>query len=102
MCSRSSATTSLCNSLMKKSWKGCSASMFRRQRQPIQQTGKRMNSRIVIALIAIVFCLPVAAQRRADKVEALRVAYITKHVSMSEIERERFWPVYNEYHDKLR
>jgi Spy/CpxP family protein refolding chaperone len=38
---------------------------------------------------------------RKEKVEALRVAYITKELDLSEAEAQTFWPVYNEYHKKV-
>lgn len=34
--------------------------------------------------------------------EALKVAYITKVLSLSKDEAERFWPVYNGYQDEIR
>jgi Spy/CpxP family protein refolding chaperone len=37
---------------------------------------------------------------RKEKIEALRVAYITKELDLSETEAQTFWPVYNEYHKK--
>jgi hypothetical protein len=37
-----------------------------------------------------------------DKVEALRVAFISKKVELTTSESEKFWPVYNEYNDKLK
>ena len=44
------------------------------------------------------------AQTKADKKEqiaAFRVAFITKELSLSSKEAQLFWPVYNEYQDKL-
>jgi len=42
------------------------------------------------------------AQNQKDKVEALRVDYITKRVELSSAESEKFWPIYNEYNDKIK
>lgn len=42
------------------------------------------------------------AQTSRDKVEALRVEYINKRVDLTTVEAERFWPVYNEYNDKIK
>ncbi len=33
----------------------------------------------------------------AEKIEALRIAYLTKQLDLSTEEAQRFWPVYNEY-----
>ena len=46
--------------------------------------------------------ITVSGQDKKDRVEALRVAYITRHVSLTGSESEKFWPLYNEYHAKLR
>lgn len=42
------------------------------------------------------------AQNEKDKLEALRVSFISKRVELSNSEAEKFWPVYNEYTDKLK
>jgi Skp family chaperone for outer membrane proteins len=45
-----------------------------------------------------------SAQTKADKKEQIasfRVAFITKELSLSSKEAQLFWPVYNEYQDKL-
>jgi hypothetical protein len=45
-----------------------------------------------------------SAQSNADKKEqiaSLRVAFITKELNLSSKEAQLFWPVYNEYQDKL-
>lgn len=42
------------------------------------------------------------AQSEKDKVEALRIAFISKRVELTAAEAEKFWPVYNEYNDKLK
>lgn len=42
------------------------------------------------------------AQNDKDKVEALRVAFIGKKLELTTNEAEKFWPVYNEFHDKVK
>lgn len=42
------------------------------------------------------------AQRHRDKVEALRTTFISKRINLSEQQSEKFWPLYNEYHNKVR
>jgi hypothetical protein len=42
------------------------------------------------------------AQSGRDKVEAMRVAFISKKVELTTSESEKFWPVYNEYGDKVK
>ncbi|MEO5642506.1 MAG: hypothetical protein ABIQ40_14140 [Bacteroidia bacterium] len=36
----------------------------------------------------------------AERVQALKVAFITKALNLSSSEAEKFWPIYNEYQDK--
>jgi hypothetical protein len=37
-----------------------------------------------------------------NKVEALRASFISKKLDLSSSEAEKFWPLYNEYNDKIR
>lgn len=36
----------------------------------------------------------------AERVQALKVAFITKALNLTSDEAEKFWPIYNEYQDK--
>lgn len=38
---------------------------------------------------------------RRDRLESIQIAFITKELSLSPDEAQRFWPVYNEYKDEL-
>ncbi len=38
---------------------------------------------------------------RKNKVETIQIAYLTKQLSLSPEEAQKFWPVYNEYRDEL-
>jgi len=57
-----------------------------------------------IGLIGLFFwlCLPQFTFAQGDRVEALRMAFISKRLELSPSESEKFWPVYNEYNDKLK
>ena len=39
---------------------------------------------------------------KKEKIEALRVAFITEQLSLTTDESQKFWPIYNEYQDKVR
>ena len=39
-------------------------------------------------------------QTGAERVEAMKVAFITKRLNLTPEEAEKFWPIYNEYQDK--
>ncbi|PBQ31264.1 hypothetical protein CNR22_05625 [Sphingobacteriaceae bacterium] len=58
--------------------------------------------RIAIIFLFFVEGNSVFAQSGKDKVEALRVAYITENVGLTPSESEKFWPVYNEYNEKIK
>lgn len=56
--------------------------------------------------ICIFFCLlmtfQVSAQGDRDKIEAMRYQFISKRLELSSGESEKFWPLYNEYNDKVK
>jgi Skp family chaperone for outer membrane proteins len=39
---------------------------------------------------------------RGKKIEAIKVAYITKELNLTSGEAQKFWPVYNEYFEELK
>ncbi|MDB5230154.1 MAG: hypothetical protein JWN76_959 [Chitinophagaceae bacterium] len=39
---------------------------------------------------------------RFDRLEAIKMAYITKQLNLSTDEAQKFWPVYNSYSDEIR
>jgi hypothetical protein len=68
------------------------------------------NSVLFLALSLVVTtgvlaCAPPALQQseesRADKIEALRIAFISQQLSLTPAEAEKFWPVYNQYKNEL-
>jgi hypothetical protein len=64
-----------------------------------------MNSFYRIFLFIVLFSFSGAAfsqQGGNPKVEALRMDFISKRLDLSNNESDKFWPVYNEYNDKLR
>lgn len=58
----------------------------------------------IFILLVLFFIQPILlqAQNGRDKVELLRVAFISKNLELSNAESEKFWPVYNEYNEKIR
>ena len=65
-----------------------------------------MNSiyKYLIITFFISLCTFATAQNATDKKEqiaSLRVAFITKELNLTSKEAQLFWPVYNEYQDKL-
>jgi hypothetical protein len=56
-----------------------------------------------LLLYGIIFtlCISVSAQN-GDRIQALKIAYITKQLNLTPPEAERFWPIYNLYTEEIR
>jgi hypothetical protein len=55
----------------------------------------------IAVLIMILLQLQVNAQERsAEKIKALKIAYITERLSLTPEEAEIFWPVYNDFENR--
>ncbi len=39
---------------------------------------------------------------RGEKIEALKIAFITQKLNLSSDEAQKFWPVYNQYQQEIR
>ena len=39
---------------------------------------------------------------RSEKVDALKIAFLTQKLQLTSAEAEKFWPVYNQYEDELQ
>jgi hypothetical protein len=44
----------------------------------------------------------VSEQKQQEKIEALKVAFITKELDLTPDEAQKFWPVYNQYSKELK
>lgn len=55
-----------------------------------------------ISFAVLFFVKPIYAQQGRDKLELLRVNFINQNVELTSAEAEKFWPIYNEYNDKLK
>lgn len=64
--------------------------------------------KLVWVLLPILFATNTFAQGpgddkdKEDKIEALKVGFITKELSLTSSEAEKFWPVYNEMDAKMK
>lgn len=65
---------------------------------------KKMKRFLKIVILCLCFFIQANgfSQTKRDKIEALRVSFITKKLELTAAENEKFWPVYNEYNDKLK
>ncbi len=62
---------------------------------------KGISKIFIIFILFVCFASTIRAQQR-DKIEELRAAFISKKLELSTSESEKFWPVYNEFQDKLK
>ena len=57
----------------------------------------------ILFLICTLSFLSQAQERQGGgRIEALKIAYITKKLNLSPEEAQKFWPVYNKYSSELR
>src|ERR1700709_64118 len=67
-----------------------------------------MKKILLIVLLAPVFALKGFSQNENDqqkggqKLEALKIAWLTKKLDLSPEEAQRFWPIYNKYTEEIR
>jgi hypothetical protein len=55
---------------------------------------------LMIALIMISFSQVWAQNPNLEKLNAYKIAFLTKKMNLTSQEAEKFWPLYNEYQDK--
>jgi Skp family chaperone for outer membrane proteins len=58
----------------------------------------------IILLSAFFLCLFTTgqAQQRREKLESLKVAFISERLNLDTKTAEKFWPVYHQYEDEMR
>ncbi len=68
----------------------------------------KIAQKLVWALLPLLFASTAFSQGpgddkdRDDKIEALKVGFITKELNLTTSEAEKFWPVYNEMDAKMK
>lgn len=55
------------------------------------------TNKLVLALLLLISFSVTAQSTKKEKVKALKIAYLTNHLSLTTSEAEKFWPVYNSY-----
>lgn len=67
-----------------------------------------MKNSVLLTIVGVALTFGVMAQpnRRIDKaeerIESVRIAFITDRLRLSPEESQNFWPVYNQYYDELK
>ncbi len=57
---------------------------------------------LILSFIFISFNYCSAQDGNDDRIEAVRMAYITKELELSPDEAQRFWPIYNNYMNEIK
>jgi hypothetical protein len=66
-----------------------------------------MKIYILILFVMLGFFSGIKAQdigneTRAEKIQSLKIAFITQKLQLTSDEAERFWPIYNDYDNEIR
>jgi len=61
---------------------------------------KKILLSTLILLNISYFCFA-QGENRKNRIEAIQIAYLTKELSLTSDEAQKFWPVYNEYRDEM-
>ena len=55
-----------------------------------------------LLLICFAFTILTGVAQNGNRIEALKIAYITKRLDLSPDEAQKFWPIYNQYAEELK
>ena len=56
----------------------------------------------LLLLTGFVFTFLIGVAQNGNRLEALKIAYITKKLDLSPEEAQKFWPIYNQYSAELQ
>lgn len=65
----------------------------------------KMKKILIIATVLCLFTGLLQAQddnQRGGRIEALKIAYLTKKLELSPAEAQKFWPIYNQYAAEMK
>lgn len=66
------------------------------------ETIYKMKKLLLILLLGLVTNMSFSqAEDRIEKIKALRVAYITERLDLKPEEAQKFWPIFNQFDDKM-
>jgi Skp family chaperone for outer membrane proteins len=64
---------------------------------------KPMKKTIPTLLLLIIFTFTGFSQdQKGERIKAMKTAFITQELNLSQAEAEKFWPVYNKYDNQIR
>ena len=56
----------------------------------------------LLLLVSFAFSFSIGVAQNGNRLEALKIAYITKRLDLSPEEAQKFWPIYNQYAEELK
>src|ERR1700712_4515510 len=56
----------------------------------------------LLLLVSLAFSFLIGLAQNGNRLEALKIAYITKRLDLSPEEAQKFWPIYNLYAEELK
>jgi Skp family chaperone for outer membrane proteins len=56
----------------------------------------------LLLFVCFVITICISSAQNGNRLEALKIAYITKRLDLSPEEAQKFWPVYNQYAEELK
>jgi len=59
------------------------------------------NIILILLLVLTAGMVQAQAQTPKERIQALKISYITRALHLTPEEAQKFWPLYNEYQDKL-
>lgn len=62
--------------------------------------------KIIVLVAALAYMIPLMSQdrmnQRRERIENIKIAFITKELDLTTSESQAFWPVYNEYQSRIQ
>ena len=55
-----------------------------------------------LLLVSFTVSFLIGVAQNGNRLEALKIAYITKRLDLSPEEAQKFWPIYNQYAEELK
>ena len=62
---------------------------------------KKNMKKLFFLILSTTLCISAFAQNK-NKLEAQRVAFITQRLNLTPEEAQQFWPIFNQYTEKLQ
>ena len=68
----------------------------------MKRINKIITTLILLGLVTATAFSQGPGKEKSDKIESLRIAFISERLNLTPDEAQKFWPVYNQYHDDIK